>query len=1365
MSNSIDIKTLNGVEQNARLLPALEQGYFNVDEMSFEDLLTASVDFASSLTYYNSSLQPSGDWKSFLAANEIVIMAGIINKDVDELRKRLQLPANQNAAILLGFVFDAVSELDGWLKDLARSNSAPAEELASHLRMTIRSSLLLETHRAAAIAEKIRQTGADLPSINYSRLGRIWEITEDDQNQYTFAQAEPQHELNVELVCSLFRRSAFEFFNAYEHLKSVCRTLLPQSLKTQSHDPAISLFITFLKLYRYAQDNLNSFTQRHLDYYYHEILKVNFKTKNPETAILNFSVLAGGKPVQIAANSKFVCARDSELRDVEFSTATDLTVTDAEIAALYTLNFQREDLITPECDMNFVTRIHKRRIPIIPAQEDLEDRSWSLLGDGLVRQADKNSAGSELEIGIAVASKTLFLAEGHRKIVLDLSLSRASKPISYYLESVEQASTRAEFRHSLFSLMLGWANDSQHSDWGQSVPKEVAANINSTAESIDARYPSIMVNLASGNQIRVESCLNLLHEAIEFIQTSKDSSTPYSTNLMHAESEAEFRSGLGFLVNHFLFEKGAALELLDSSVTKRACELGCEKSLDAIRAELKLGRERLLNKYLETAFVLELTTESGWLKIQRYDVVDDDHGGIHLKIITSLSSEAGAVVAYDRELHGQGWETELPLLKLKVNAEATINVYSLLQTYCLDTVTVRAEVAGARNIVAFNNISQLDPSKPFYPFGPMPTTSSYFALAVPEAAKKNIDSFRIHLSWGDLPKSEDGFDGHYSGYKTKFKNSSFTANISILNNGSWQPNSLSQIQNTQLFSARDKKLKEHQIISVQAVEHFRPVEVDVADDELDLGLKTRNGFVKLTIASPDTAFGHIEYPLKLSETLEKNARARPKKKANLPNFPYTPLLNKVSIDYVASSTMAMSAPSGAKIDKFSDKVFRLHPFGVEKVYPNIKGGLIQLLKPFENDGNLLIGLSASQLHGLLRVYFSLSDDSKRNNSAEIIRLDWSYLTTEGWVKLNQERIISDDTKGFLKSGIITFDLPKDISKDRPDMPGALYWLMVSSDSDSTNFCSLHRVKTHAVELTRNLEDRASFDAQMADWTKLQWQPVPSIPRLGLITQFDGFLDIQENEQRRDLVTRVSERIRHRARAVTPWDYERLVLEQFPYVGKVLCLPNLSKTALGEVAGNLLVIVVPRVVNEASAVGRTPRLSAVYLGDIQDYLTRCCSMFTSIEVANPSYEWVQVRCTAVFEKHASGGQFVEQLNADISKYLNPWQDVGYGLNFCQSINREDVYSYIYDLDYIKYVTDFSMLHITRDLAGNYELGDTVTREFFNGESANVTPLNPWSLIVPLKRHYIEVTKEVRPINPEITGIRELEIGSTFIVGGA
>jgi hypothetical protein len=366
--------------------------------------------------------------------------------------------------------------------------------------------------------------------------------------------------------------------------------------------------------------------------------------------------------------------------------------------------------------------------------------------------------------------------------------------------------------------------------------------------------------------------------------------------------------------------------------------------------------------------------------------------------------------------------------------------------------------------------------------------------------------------------------------------------------------------------------------------------------------------------------------------------------------------------------------------------------------------------------------------------------------------------------LGLDRIISDETKGFLKSGIITFDLPKDISKDRPDMPGSLISLRVSSNSDSINYCSLHRVKTHAVELKRNLVDQASFDAHRAELKKLPWQAVPSIPGVAAITQLDGFFHINEDEKRHGLVTRISERIRHRSRAITPWDYERLVLEQFPYVGKVVCLPHRSKLTPADVPGNLLVIVVPKLGNEDSAVGRTPRLSAVYIDDIQDYLAQCSSAFASIEVANPSYEWVQVRCTAVFEKHAAGGQFIEQLNTDISRYLNPWQDLGYGLNFCQSINREDVYSYIYDLDYIRYVTDFSMLHITRDMSGNYKLGDTVSHEFYEGKSADVTPLNPWSLIVPLKRHYIEVAKEVRPINPEITGIRELEIGSTFIVGG-
>lgn len=1363
MNTLSDSLILNGVEQSERLLPALNEGYFNVDEMSFEDLLTASVEFASSLTYYNSSLQPSGDWQSFLASNEIVIMAGIINKNIDELRKSIELPINQNVATLSSIIFAVILEIDKWLEDLKRSDSAPAQDLVVQLKAIIRSSLLGDFHSIAATTEHLRRSNDALPAVEYKNFSEVWEIQVEGES-YSFPKSNSKPADDEEAACASLRRSAFEFFNAIEHLKSICKELLPLSLKTQSHDPAISLFITFLKLYKYAQENVNTFTQRHLDYYYHEILKVRFKEKGRESATLNFSILPGSQPVEIKAGSRFVCSTDEDLRDVVFCAAENLLVNDAEIAVLHTLRFERENMITPECDLNFVTRIHRQDIPISDEPDLLGDASWPLFGDGVVDRSSQSESDAEMEVGIAIASKTLLLDEGFRKITLDVKLSRSVKPISYYMDILEQSSSRLEFREALFELMLGWLSDPRYTDWDFSAPQELVARIEKTASVLDVKDPPSMISAVTGSAVPVDSCQSLFANTIERIRNTKDQSSPYYNQLLHAESDIEFRNRLGAFLIHFLLEGGSEEKVLSGLVDGRARELRCETSLKNVKKELRMGRERLFKKYFDSAFVLNLSTETGWLEIDRYDVVDGASDGIGFQITTSLASEAVPITGCLPKIHGENWGTELPVMKLKINPEASINVYSLLERYCIDTVGVKVDVTGVRNVIAFNNISRLDPSKPFYPFGSMPTTSSYFALSAPEAVKKNVDAFRIHMHWGDLPRGEEGFDGHYAGYKTKLKNQSFSVNIGVLRNGSWQPQSASQIQNAKLFSARDKKLKDHQVIDIESVEHFRPIRADLDDDELNLGLKTRSGFVKLTLASPDIGFGHQEYPLKLSETVETNAKARAKKKKNLPNPPYTPILNKVSVDYTASSIMSMSAPSGTHQEKFSEKVFRLHPFGAEKVYPNLSGGSVPLFKSFDHDGSFLLGISASRLKGRLSLYFSLSDDSQRNKSGESIRLQWSYLKSTGWTQLQADRIISDGTKGFLCSGVLVLDIPDDARCDNADMPGSCYWLKVSSNSAFTNFCSLNRVATHAMEFVRSTDDEAIFDSRISDWKKLQWEAMPWIPGLETISQLDPFREIGKNEKRSELVTRVSERIRHRARAITSWDHERMILEKFPFVGKVLCLPNRSRFVEGTVPGNLLIIVTPVVLNPEKTVGTTPRLSAVFLNEIHEYVSKSSSVFAKIEVANPNYEWVQARCTAVFEEYAAGGMYIKQLNNDIGKYLHPWEETGYGLNFCQTIKREDIYSYIYNLDYIKYVTDFSMLHITKDGNGEFNLSDTVINELKDGKTADVIPLTPWSLIVPLKRHYIEVTKKIETITPEASGIRELEIGSTFIVGG-
>jgi hypothetical protein len=74
----------------------------------------------------------------------------------------------------------------------------------------------------------------------------------------------------------------------------------------------------------------------------------------------------------------------------------------------------------------------------------------------------------------------------------------------------------------------------------------------------------------------------------------------------------------------------------------------------------------------------------------------------------------------------------------------------------------------------------------------------------------------------------------------------------------------------------------------------------------------------------------------------------------------------------------------------------------------------------------------------------------------------------------------------------------------------------------------------------------------------------------------------------------------------------------------------------------------------------------------------------------------------------------------------------------------------------------MLHITLDKDGKYSLFDTARDDSDNG--VVIEPNYPWSLAIPVRRHFVETIKTARSIRAEITGIDELEVGSTFIISG-
>ena len=367
---------------------------------------------------------------------------------------------------------------------------------------------------------------------------------------------------------------------------------------------------------------------------------------------------------------------------------------------------------------------------------------------------------------------------------------------------------------------------------------------------------------------------------------------------------------------------------------------------------------------------------------------------------------------------------------------------------------------------------------------------------------------------------------------------------------------------------------------------------------------------------------------------------------------------------------------------------------------------------------------------------------------ERLSVEWLYLSSNIWKKIPPERMLSDTTNGFLSSGIVTLSIPEDINSNNSVMPGDYYWLRASSAQRSCSFCSGYSVQANAIKVVRDLrEGAAGMDSHLPENAK--WTAISAIPGVDSIKQVGKSFGGRAKETNTELKTRVSERLRHKNRALVPWDYERLILERFPEVYKVKCFPNISVVEEALKPGSVLIVVIPYSHAGRGDACTKAMMGADHLYRIKSYVKSISSQFADIEVGNPVYEQVQMRCAIKFVDGISEGININRLNHEISRF--GW-----------SIRQRDIESYIRSLNYVGFVTDFSMLHITMDKDGKYSLFDTAKDQ--NNNEVVIRPRYPWSLAIPVKRHFIETIPSVKSIKAEITGVDELEIASTFIISG-
>jgi hypothetical protein len=271
--------------------------------------------------------------------------------------------------------------------------------------------------------------------------------------------------------------------------------------------------------------------------------------------------------------------------------------------------------------------------------------------------------------------------------------------------------------------------------------------------------------------------------------------------------------------------------------------------------------------------------------------------------------------------------------------------------------------------------------------------------------------------------------------------------------------------------------------------------------------------------------------------------------------------------------------------------------------------------------------------------------------------------------------------------------------------------------------------------------------------------------LASVLQVAPSFGLRRREDPAQLRVRAGERLRHRQRATTAWDVERLVLEEFPAVFKVKCFPNLRSDRRAA-PGDVLVALVPGALPGCAL--QMPRLNAGELQRIGEFLARHASPFAHWEVRNAAYEQVQVRCRVRLARGAHSGRVLQRLEQALVDYLSPWSDVGRPAAFGWSLRCEDLQSFIRSLPEVDGVAGVSLLQVAEDDGnGACTLADTA-RPGAGSPRSEATVLRgqvPWSIAVPMAHHLIELQQDVQHFRPEPSGVSHLGIGSTFIIGEA
>ncbi|MES2373029.1 MAG: hypothetical protein V4557_10660 [Bacteroidota bacterium] len=789
----------------------------------------------------------------------------------------------------------------------------------------------------------------------------------------------------------------------------------------------------------------------------------------------------------------------------------------------------------------------------------------------------------------------------------------------------------------------------------------------------------------------------------------------------------------------------------------------------------------VMHSMLKEAFFLDITGNEDWIHINKYNInCDIDNGAdqcidIHFELNASEPGTAG----YDRVIHGGEYDTELPMIRLKLNNSAFYNPYTFFKGLNLQRITIRLSVTESKQVKLRNNIGEVSIVNPFPLFGPQPAIGSYLDIKNTNIFNRYTRDFSVKLHWFDLPKQKGGFETYYKGYPDHIKNESFKVSLSGLNEGRYYPEGAEQ-QVYDLFVKRNEAGAKSLLSNTTVLDNvdFLKIHFDntlsLAKEE-DSEANFKEGAIKIELASPPDAFGHRVFNSLFPEVVMHNGR-RFVTKWSIPNPAYVPVLKAITVDYVLEHSESLSAVYRDKVANDGMFIWHDHPFGYKKVYPGKNTGEFTLIPEFAHQSNLLIGLEEAIPGELISLLFQFEENNFNQYNYYPEDIQWSILQDNDWINIPKADVLLDETANFIKTGIVTIRLPELPGNRNTILNPSLYWIKASCNCRGNIRSKTIAVFAQVVSATRQLTDESILSADdlfLAPGTLTQFKR--KNPQVMNVFQPFASFNGKTRETEQQYYIRVSEQLRHKNRAITAMDISQLVLEAFPEILKVKCFDTEvnGQTILPGI--DLLVVVILNQQNKQKELQEYPKVDLSKLFTIKQFLVSLLSPFTTVEVVNPVYEKIKVVCSIVFNSETgvsaarqtrskeSNGILLQKLNTDIKQWLSPWlYNPGSNLNTEGKVYLSEILNFIKRCPYVSYATGFSVLHY-------YQVYDVRTGEFYDRviDSANekteyLKASLPHALLVSSPEHAITVLDKPHYVEQHRTGIGGMAVGSELLI---